>query len=389
MSMKPFPRILSPLVAASVLSPGVAQAGSWWLQAGPVYRTGMTVTVSGTSRTQLEDVHAAPLAPGAQSGYADRVYDDGYVKLDSGTLDPNAVGGPGLTWNWAYDRAEQYHAENQTLTFQRTSDRAAMTTSDTPLSEEGNLEGLGLSFQAGRTLRRDDRWVLDLVVGFQGLWGMNSTRSASSYQENVGPLTAADRFDVAGAVHPELGFPPPRTSAGGYTGSYDGPAGESPGWAGGYPVIPNVPDGGVAEMDVTSVAASQVTFRFDQDFYEITLSPRVSYRLSQNFTAYLSPKIGVAIAVTSAERTEVFSETPVGGASVSQQSWSDTADETDTLFTCGLAAGLEMALGSDFHLGAFGGYDWVVNPQEFDLGPNQIKVDNSGWSVGLVLRKEF
>jgi hypothetical protein len=48
-----------------------------------------------------------------------------------------------------------------------------------------------------------------------------------------------------------------------------------------------------------------------------------------------------------------------------------------------------MALGSDFHLGAFGGYDWVVNPQEFDLGPNQIKVDNSGWSVGLVLRKEF
>jgi hypothetical protein len=384
-----FLQTVSPLVVAGVVSPGAAWAGDWWLQAGPAYRAGMTVKVSGTSRTQQEGVHAAPAPPGAQTGYADREYDDGYVKLDAGTLDPNAVGGPGLTWNWAYDRADQYSAANQTLTFRRTYERAYQTTGDTPLRGEDEFEGLGLSFQFGRTLRRGDRWLFDLALGFHGFWDLNSSVSASSYQEQVGPLTVADRFDVRGAVHPELGFAPPRTAPGGYTGTYDGPAGESPGWAGGYPVIPNVPVGGVAQMEVASIAANQVTLRFSQDLYEITLSPRISYRLSQSVTAYLIPKVGVAIAMTSAERSETFSEGPPGGAASPRQTWSETVEETDALFTCGVAGGVEMELGSGFHLGAFGGYDWVLDSQEFDLGPNQIRLDNSGWSVGLVLRKEL
>ncbi len=382
-------KTLSPLVVATVVSPGVALAGDWWVQAGPTIRGGMKVSVSGTSRTQLEDVHAAPSPPGAQTGYADRLYDDGYVKLDSGTLDPNAVGGAGLTWNWAYDRPDQYDSAGRTLTFRRAYERVARTTRDTGLEGDNELEGLGLSFQFGRTLRRDDRWLFDLALGFHGFWDLRSTITGSSFQEEVGPLTVTDRFDVRGAVHPELGFPPPRTASGGYTGTYEGPAGEAPGWAGGYPVIPNVPVGGLAQMEVASIAANQVTFRLSQDLYEITLTPRISYRVSQNLTAYLVPKLGVAIAVTTAQRTETFSEMSAAGPARVLRSWNDEAEETDALFTCGLAGGVELALGSGFHLGAFGGYDWVLNAQEFDLGPNQIKVDNSGWSVGLVLRKEL
>jgi hypothetical protein len=378
------------IVAAEIFNPGLAKAGDWWLQAGPVYRTGMTVRVTGGSRTQGEGVHAGTPVPSADSGgYADREYDDGYVKLDAGTQDPNAVGGPGLTWNWAYDRTEQYQSSGQTLSFKRALDDAAMTTQNAPISDYDELDGLGLGFQAGRLLSRGERWQLDLALGFQGVWGLESRQSMQTYAENIGRLQLTDRFNVAGAVHPDLGFPPPRTASGGYTGTYDGPAGTAPGWAGGYPVIPNTPVGRDAQMAVTSVAANRVEFRFDEVYYEITLSPRLGYRFSPTFSGYLAPKLGVAVAAVDAQRTETFTETLVGGASTTLRTWTDATSQTEALFTCGVSAGVEAALGKGFFAGLFGGYDWVINPMEFDLGPNQIKVDNSGWSVGLALRKDL
>jgi hypothetical protein len=378
------------LVTLGVLSPRAVHAADWWFQAGPVYRTGMAVRVSGSSYTQTQGLHAAPPVPPADSEtYADRTYDDGYVKLDPGTANPESVGGPGFTWNWAYDRAEQYDAPAGLLSFQRSYERAAVPAQDGSAGGHEDLDGFGVTLQAGRTLHRSGRWSLGLGVGFQGVWGLDAALGSTPYAEDIGRLDLTDRFDVAGAVHPDHGFAPPRTAPGGYAGTYAGPAGDPSTWIGGYPVIPNVPAERLAQLDVFARATSQVAFRFDEDYYEITFSPRLAYQLSHRLSAYLAPKLGLGIAVVEAERTEVFQERTVAGATRTLGAWTDQASGTESVFTCGLAAGLEADLGRGFFLGALGGYDWVVDPIQFDLGPSEVTLDNSGWTIGLALRKTF
>ena len=89
------PTRLCTLVTLSVLPAYAVQAADWWFQAGPVYRTGMAVRVSGSSYTQTQGLHAAPPVPPADSEtYADRTYDDGYVKLDPGTPTPRPSADP-------------------------------------------------------------------------------------------------------------------------------------------------------------------------------------------------------------------------------------------------------------------------------------------------------
>jgi hypothetical protein len=90
-----------------------------------------------------------------------------------------------------------------------------------------------------------------------------------------------------------------------------------------------------------------------------------------------------------AQRHEVFQEHAATGASQTLGEWNDNASETDAVFTCGLSAGVNFDLGSGFCLGALGGYDWVVDPVHFALGPNKVTLDNSGWTVGLALQKTF
>ncbi|MCZ7638474.1 MAG: hypothetical protein M5U12_21955 [Verrucomicrobia bacterium] len=169
----------------------------------------MAARVSGSSYTQAQGLHAAPPVPPADSEtYADRTYDDGYVKLDPGTANPEAVGGPGLTWNWAYDRAEQYDAPAGLLSFRRSYERAAVPALDGAAGGHGDLDGFGVTVQAGRTLHRSGRWSFDLGVAFQGVWGLDATLSSTAYAEDIGRLDLTDRFDVAGAVHPDHGFAP-------------------------------------------------------------------------------------------------------------------------------------------------------------------------------------
>ena len=68
-------------------------------------------------------LHAAP-APlsepgsiGPRAAYSDRTYEDGHVKLDQGTLNPDAVGGLGNTWNQAYNDTRQFNSSANTPSF--------------------------------------------------------------------------------------------------------------------------------------------------------------------------------------------------------------------------------------------------------------------------------
>src|SRR6056297_1015630 len=92
-----------------LVSAGWALGEGAWISAGPVWRSGMDVDTSGGG---------AAGSAGSASDYADRTYDDGYVKQDPGTGNPVSID-PNTTWNWGYDNASQYDAGANALSFHR------------------------------------------------------------------------------------------------------------------------------------------------------------------------------------------------------------------------------------------------------------------------------
>ena len=357
----------------------------------------MRFQVSGSSYVQTLGLHAAngPLAAppsvGAVDQYADRTYDNGYVKLDAGTLDPNAVGGPGQTWNWAYDQASQLDAKSATLSLAKQGGIGYDSATSTAVNGEGDQRGTGLNLMAGLPLHKSERWTLDLGFGFQGIWGKTAFFGASSYQERTSRVNVTDSYNVAGAVDPTYGFPPPRTVPGGYAGTYGGPSDGPSAWLGGYPVIGNLPSGRTSASETLSTAQNNIHYQFSTDLYEFNLAPRLRYAVARRLSLHLTSTLGLALVGFSAERAESFENTTFTASASSTQlnSWSDSRNEWQVRFAGGLTVGADYDLGKGYFLGIFGGYNWVVNPMRFDLGPSSVTMDASGYVTGVVIGHRF
>jgi hypothetical protein len=379
-------QILGPALAMPfVLAVASARGGSWWIEAGPAVRGGMTVKIGGSSYAQTLGVHAAPAplaespAIGSLSQYADRVYSDGYVKLDAGTLNPNAIGGPGNTWNWAYDNNLQYDPARQSLAFSALGQPGYTTLQDCPTSLEEDALGAGLNLAAGYHLKTSNRWQIDLVLGFQGIWGAEARADTSTYLERISRLATVDSFDVTDTVNATGSFPGPQTAAGGYAGAYNVPG----------PTLTNVPTSRTSNRQDLSLARNTVHFRCDTDLYELTLGPRFRYAATQRLSFDLTPKLGVSYLDVLAQRSEVFANEPNTGAATTLGSWQDRSREGAFRFAAGITAGADLDLGAGFSIAAFGGYEWTVNDVRIDVGPSYVDFDGSGFVAGAALRKRF
>src|SRR5215468_8747154 len=118
------------IVANCISAAGYDEPSSqrFWFGVGPAVRGGMRIRVEGSSYVQALGLHdptangplTFPSGIGATNGYADRLYDNGYVKLDRGTGDPSAPN-PSGTWNWGFSDPGQYNANAQILKFQKAS----------------------------------------------------------------------------------------------------------------------------------------------------------------------------------------------------------------------------------------------------------------------------
>ena len=342
--------------------------------------------VTGSSYVQQLARHAAsealsePASIGTTNDYADRLYQDGYVKLDISTTDTNSVGGPGNTWNWAYDNSSQYDSTAQTLSFHQQGNVGYTTLLNRPVSSEDEMAAAGIQLRGGIKLFKSKAWSLDLALGFQGMFGVESRMSTTSYRERIGQLNVTDSYDVSQTVDPITGFfPGPRTSPGGYTGQFDVPG----------PVIYNIPTSRTDTETVLATAENRINFHFRTDFYEWNLSPRIRYAATPKLSLHLSPSIGVALLDISAERSEVFIRTATDGTKTQLGSWHDQKNQTTVRFTAGVTGGADYDLGNDFYAGIYGGYDWAVDTARFSLGPNTISMDGSGFVAGAVVGKRF
>lgn len=383
--------ILGGTLLLLAMSGRAADQPGWWVEAGAFMRGGMQLKLSGSSYVQMLGSHAAagplsaPTGVGAIGQYADRTYDDGYVKLALGTSTPASAVGLGQTWNWAYDAASQYTASSATLAF-HAANSGYTTTADNSLAISDDPIELGLQAAIGIPVRQSGRWRFDLGLDYQMFWDVDSEYHDRLYAESVDQLQITDTYDVSAAIHPTLGFPPPRTAPGGYVGTFDGPLGTTnSGWAGGFLAIPNLPTTRTNATLHVATACNDVRLHLKTDFYQLALAPRLRYALSDAVRFLLTPKIGAAYVEIQAERSEVFRSVSSAGTSTVLQRWSDHARHRSLHFATGIALGVEIDLGDGFYAGASGGYDWTVSEARFDIGPNTAALDPTGFTTAAVL----
>lgn len=355
---------------------GSASAEGWWMRGGPVYRGGMDIEGSGSSYVQEQNVHAGrvPVPVGVSSAYGNRVYDDGYVRVDPGTGNSSSID-PSVTWYWGYENAGQHDPGAGTLSFSK-SMQGYVETRNSPFDDDDNGAAGGIELQVGRPLRRG-HVAIDACIGLQALWGGGSLR-ARTYEESVGRATIIDTYDASAITMPDPGH------QGTYAGPFDTPA-VIP-----SPVIPNVPSSRSSAFRSTgSVVYNDIDMDVDTDLYALWIGSRFAVQPTEALSLGATPRVSLNYVDASVERDERFILKQPDGATTTLASWHDCASESEWLLGLGITTDAFLETERGLLLGASVGYDWMLGDVDVQVGPNKVSVDPSGYSVNAIVGWRF
>jgi hypothetical protein len=302
-------------------------------------------------------------AIGAAGSYADRVYTDGFVKLDGGTV---ALGGD--TWNWGYADGSQVDAGF--LSFHGGNGTAVSVMADSTL-------------RAGRWSDQPEavapyvqlEWIepLNEHLNFGWLGGFSFltsdvSRAGSTFSASKGrtdyDIRYTDRYDLGGVVPP--GAP--------YSGSLAGPG----------PLISNLPEQRSAAYPVSGGETASAYNRIQTDssvnLWTLSLGPSIEYTRGR-IAIGASAGATVAIADWSVRQTESLYVSRNGGRARRQQGWSDSGSGIAAIPGLFVQGSVGIVLSERWSLSAFGRYDYAGDV-ELTAGDSSGSLELSGWSVG-------
>lgn len=253
---------------------------------GPLVAADFTETpTSGTHRISLNGRFffnvsakvAHPSSPDqtgpATGGGVDRIYDDGFVKLD---VSGNAGG---KTWNWGYNDAAQVAGGGINLSRTTRPRDGSSTDFSTDLSYGGEV---GWSWEIRRfdIGRREARVGIELFAGWGQISGDGGDTIAGAY------TVQTDHFDLNGVT-------PPLAP---YSGTFNGPG----------PVVSDSP----TRASVTQAATSQFSGDIDATMIGFRLGPWVEIPLTKK----LSWTFGLGLSAVHVDGSFSFAEQiSVGG----------------------------------------------------------------------------
>ena len=371
-------RMALPLALAACTLPSAdASAG---LQVGVdfTHRYGASFQITGGSRasasniTEISLTNVAPSGIGAATGTADRVYDNGFVKLDPGTNNSGAVGGAGNTWNWGYARAGQVNTDAKTLSLTRTD---GYTGSVSTVATSANEECKDMDYKGFGLYVQGDVASLGPVhfswkAGFDSFKTHGRSLSFSNFSRTYSTFTyyVVDTYSLAGLS---------TIPAAPYSGTYAGPG----------PVIGEVPTARKTTLLSTGSWSSQntVTFDVDADLFDVYVAAPISFYASDSFSLGIEPSLHAMRASISINRSEIY----YSGSKGNLAGWVDEGADNDLVLGAGIEAFMRIKIRKSLYATISYGYDKVFGSEHETVGPNDVKMDLSAYKASIGLGWEF
>jgi hypothetical protein len=357
-----------------------ASSGGDWefsLSAGPAVRTLGQVKINSGYRSggfllpSLVGPDSLTVPPVGDTGtYADREYNDGYVRQDAGTSFD------GTTWHWGYDNASQVQGDElvyQATGFQSIRSDATGAPNAGPASKD-TLDGIAphLQFDA-RSPYHLGPFRIGFSAGFDFMKADQSLAfsnfSASQTLENY-RLDYEDRYDLDGVI-------PPLAP---YAGSLGGPGP----LIGNLPVIRNITP--VLISTDTGTFSNQVNSSIEIEAFSFTLGPTFSLRQGPLEFA-VSGGVIVNLYDWSARQGETLDATTALGTR-RVATWGES--DSGTKIRPGLFAQTELSYAVNEQVG-IGGFVRLDAAGEFraQAGPTVYKIDPYGVTAGFQIRLEI
>ena len=336
---------------------------NWRLSGGLIYRSLENVSFKTRSRIsqdmiprkQSSDLVDVSSRFGEEGSIADREYDDGYVRKDTGT----AINGD--TWYWGYDNREQIQGD--TLVFHGVAGQQTSVTQSTQIKDEQPSDqddgngGLYLKAVKEITQRGSVSFHLFLAgsyvpfsVGTEGST-LDARQQSITYGVNV-----VDTYDLMGVTPDD----PP------YAGTVTGPG----------TILPNTPVN--REIQQTELSRSKIRYfndiREELDISLTTLCLGMQCEGGADFVELIAA-VGASLNIvrSDGERVEVLMRSS-GGSSTLEQQFSDSTDDIDFKLGAFAQAGMRFPLSERIGLELCGQYE-LIDSVEKQLGPSSYKVD--------------
>ena len=352
---------------------------AWHLTIGPVMSPRVRVRVTGPRIAFPTKPPAGWKAEGSEAAptddpttYADRIYDDGYVKPDRGTTeDPSQALGSDLTWNWGANNVGDQHVGNRMeFHIDNTSWTESYSASSfqTGSGSESDRDFLvGVEAMGGWTFFNDGLFDASVDAGFR-FYGSGYLDSASRYGTSVTTThtnyRTVDSYDAS-----KWTTDPP---GGTYTGSEIGPS----------RLIGALPERRTEFQDTTEST---------KNYYYIGNS-RLNYRI---WDLRLGPTVGWQAMDCLVIRGGVYGLFGLVDASLKTAASTSSGPYAASTSTCGAVFGLAFGLSAQLYmtddLFLYGGteYDWWSDSIDLSAAGSTAEIKLSDMTISLGLGFEF
>lgn len=360
----------------------------WNVQAGGAYRHfgGVDFQTGSLSAAGLLPVlrprltggrgdSAASLGIGPTTGFADRMYRDGFVFMDDDTSSADSFL-PGTTAYWGYQSATQvqdgrlnYHGGEYATSASR-DDQTSL-----PGDWSDDLDGFAPVVEIEALLPLSPHFSLGGTFGFM-FSSIDTTHSATTFRASQQLVETAfsvtDHYDLQGVVPP----------AAPYAGTFTHP--------GTAPLIDNIPSrrsftsAGAASQSATFFNTVEETF--DLDLSALSLGPTLKWDYGRLFFA---GRCGLALNVASWEAGAVerlYRDS--AGRRTQIRRWDHESSGTKVLPGLFLQAAAGFQINQSWSVSLFGRRDWSETLRG-TVGPSSFSADLSGYTIGGAIVKTF
>lgn len=391
------------LVIGVGLACATAVHAQWYVEVGPIYRGDMEISVRGGSSAAETGAQAAQAGTvGGTPPPPSFLDDDGTAQIlrefDNGYVGPSGwdwARNEGWTQFWGYDNPEQYDAIANTLTFQ-------VTTGDTPSARRTRTrtwnesagwtgrrrtDGFGVLGTLGYMFRDEGEWSLGAQFRLGWLDGIRGNfRGRPALRQNIErreyetSLWREDTYTYDTLGNPAFPAAPYAMADPTAVGPMIGDTPTS---------IERASEQGVSSDTLVGrsldTAVSTVDLKVEAQAFTLHLGPRLLWTLDEGRIAFLiQPSLTANLLDATTRRRETFRQS--SGAEIA--SWSSRSDEEAWRIGAGVDIGAQIALSEEWHVMGSGGYEWV-DRYRFKSGPDHIRIDLSGYQLGLAVGRNF